>query len=920
MFSDLLYRLRAVVRRGRMERDLEDELQFHIERETEKLERAGFSHEEARRRVNLNFGGAEQVKEDCRDARGTALAESIMRDLQYAGRVLRGNPGFAAVVVLSLALGIGATTSIFTVVNAVLLRTLPVSDSQQLVVAYWKADGPVRMPTQNNVDRKDPASGQWLSSTFTLAALRQFRDSSSGAFEVFGFYIPGTVGLSDGTTTWSAHCTFVTGNFFDAIRAKVALGRPLTEEDDRNAAAAAVVTYDFWQHGLQGDASILGKVLRVDGVPVMVVGVSAPGFYGVASAGWGGPTDFFLPLNAIDTVLPRELRAGKAKTARDFSWVQIFARKHAGVTTQAAAARLTAIFRGTFAQSGVPALQQARNPRVILLDGDKGLAQLRDNIQRPLLILMGMVALVLLLACVNVANLQLARSAARHREVAVRISLGAGRARILRQLLTESFLLSGFGAVVGLFLAAAGSRFIAAQLTGNYTRVALDLAPNLTVLAFTTLVSVASAVLFGLAPALKTSRAEIAPNLKRGGHAAGIPRSAGWRRVGMGRGLIALQVALSVVLLAGAGLLLRTLDNLARVDAGFVRDRILTFRLDAGELGYKVAQAGPLYDRVLESIRAVPGVVSAASLSHLLLFGAHNGTDVSSPDIENGRPINLWMNTVSPDFFQTMGMPIVEGRALSRGDTAAAPNVVVLNQAAARRLFGDRPAIGQVLWRDDGKVRWPMQVAGVARDAKYDSLRKAPVPTVFVPYAQDHRPWTGMAFAVRTAGDPAAMAVPVRQAIARVNRDLNMTAVKTQRRLIEDSLHEERLYGLLLTLFGLFALALSAIGLNGVTAYATSRRTSEFGLRMALGAQRGQVLRLILGQVLSAVILGMAVGVGGMWAASRWIASMLFGVQRMDPVSIVLVLLLLATVACGAAFIPAWRASRFDPMAALRAE
>lgn len=918
MIRDLLYRLRAVVRRNRMERDMEDELQFHIERETEKLERAGFSHEEAHRRVNMDFGGAEQVKEGCRDARGTALVESILRDLQYAGRVLRGIPGFTAVVVLSLALGIGATTSIFTIVNAVLLRTLPVSDPQQLVVAYWKADGPVRMATQNNIDRKDPASGQWLNSTFSLTALRQFRESTSSVLDVFGFYNPGTVGVSDGATTWSAHCTFVTGNFFEAIRARVALGRPLTEEDDQSGATAAVVTYDFWQHSLQGDASILGKALRVAGVPVTVVGVSGAGFHGLASAGWGGPSDLFLPLNTMDTLMPRELRA---KTAPDFSWVQIFARKHPGVTTQAAAARLTALFRGTFAESGVPALQQARNPRIILLDGDKGLAQLRDSIQRPLMILLGMVALVLLLACVNVANLQLARSSARHREVAVRLSLGAGRARIVRQLLTESFLLSAVGAAVGLLLAAFGSRFIAAQLTGNYgTGVALDLAPDLTVLAFTTLVSVASAVLFGLVPALKASRAEIAPNLKQSGQTAGARRSAGWRGAVLGRGMIALQVALSVVLLAGAGLLLRTLDNLARVDTGFVRDRVLTFRLDAGELGYRVAQAGPLYDRILESIRAVPGVVSAAMLSHPLIGGWHNGTDVSSPDIEKGRLINLWMNTVSPDFFQTMGMPIIEGRALLRDDTAAAPNVVVLNQAAARRLFGDRPAIGQVLWRDDGKVRWQVQVAGVARDAKYDSLRKGPVPTVFVPYAQDHRPFTGMAFAVRTAGDPAAMAVPVRQAITRVNRDLNMNDVKTQRRLIEDSLYEERLYALLLTLFGLFALVLAAIGLNGVTAYATSRRTAEFGLRMALGARRVQILRLILGQVLAAVILGMAVGVGAIWAASRWIASMLFGVQRVDPVSIIFVLLLLAAVASGAAFIPAWRAARFDPMAALRAE
>jgi len=919
VIRDLLYRLRAVVRHTQMERELEDELRFCVERETEKMERAGFSREEARRRVNLDFGGAEQLKERCRDARGTALIESLVRDLRYAVRILCGVPGFTAVVVLSLALGIGATTSIFTVVNAVLLRTLPVSDPQQLVVAYWKADGQVGMTTQNSVNRQDPASGQWLNSTFTLTALRHFRAATSGVLDVFGFY-PGTAGVSDGATTWSAHCTFVTGNFFRAIRAGAALGRPLTEEDDRNAATAAVVTYDFWQHELRGDASILGKVLRVDGVPVTVVGVSAAGFHGVASAGWGGPTDLFLPLDAVEAVMPQALRIGKAKTAPDFSWVQIFARKHAGVTTEAAAARLTAIFRGTLAESGVPSLQQARNPRVILLDGSKGLAQLRDSIRRPLLMLMGIVALVLLLACVNVANLQLARSSARLREVAVRLSLGAGRVRIVRQLLTESFLLATLGASAGLLLAAAGSRFIAAQLTRSSTRVALDLAPDLTVLAFTTMVSAASAVLFGLVPALKASRAEIAPNLKQGGPVAGARRSARGPGAAMGRGLIALQVALSVVLLAGAGMLLRTLDNLARIDTGFARDHILTFRLDAGELGYRAAQAGPLYDRVLESIRAVPGVVSAASLSQPLIGGGDDGTEVSSPDIENGRRINLWMNTVSPEFFQTMGILIVEGRALMRQDTATAPDVVVLNQTAARRLFGKRTAIGQMLWRDDGKAPWPVQVAGVARDAKYDSLRTAPPPTVFVPYAQDHRLRTGMAFAARTAGDPAAMAGPVRQAIARVNRDLNMTDVKTQRRLIEDSLYEERLYAMLLTLFGLFALVLAAIGLNGVTAYATSRRTSEFGLRMALGARRGQILRLILGQVLAAVIFGMVVGVGAIWAASRWIAAMLFGVQRVDPVSIIFVLLLLAAVASSAALIPAWRAASVDPMGALRAE
>ena len=913
MISNLLYRVRAVVLRGRVERELDEELRFHIECEAQKLECAGLSRREAQRRARLELGGAEQTKEACRDARGTALLESVLRDVRYAVRVLRGSPGFTLVVVLSLALGIGATTSIFTVINAVLLRSLPVRDPGQLVVAYWKTDAPLFVATQNGINRKDPKSGQWMFSVFPMTALREFQTAASGELDVFGFYIPGEVGINDGATTYEAHSTLVTGNFFEGVGAGMAMGRPLSEADDRAGSAVMVLTYDFWQGSLRGDASILGRVLRVNGVSMRVVGVSAPGFHGVASAGWGGPTDAFLPLGAMDNVLPGELHgSGKPRTSANFWWLQIMARKKAGVTTDAAAAKLTALFRGMLAESGIPALQQARNLRLVLLPGESGLGQLRDSIERPLLILFGVVGLVFLLACVNVANLQLARSAARGREMAVRLSLGASRKRIVRQLLTESVVLSAMGALLGLLLAAGGSRFIAGRLTAMVDKAALDLWPDLRVLGFTLVVSMASALLFGLVPALRSSRANIAPNLKQ--HPQGA------RGVLIGGAMIAGQVALSVVLLAGSGLLLRTLGNLEGVKAGFARDRILTFRLDARELGYTARQVDPLYGRVLESIRATPGVVSAAALSQPLIGGGHNGTALSSPVLEGGRPVDVFLNTVSPDFFQTMGIPIVEGRPISPSDTDGAPNVVVLNQSAARRFFGERPAVGQVLLRDRGKQTEQVQVIGVARDAKYDSLRKAPVPTAFTPYAQEHSVWTGRAFAVRTAGDPAAMAGAVRQSVLRVNRDLVMTDIKTERRLIEESLYQERLYAALLTLFGVFALVLAAIGLNGVTAYSTARRTAEIGLRVALGARRGQILLLVMRRILTSVAVGMTAGVMASWAGSRWIASLLFGVQRVDPGSLALVLLLLAAVGCGAAFLPAWRAARADPMAALRAE
>jgi predicted permease len=322
----------------------------------------------------------------------------------------------------------------------------------------------------------------------------------------------------------------------------------------------------------------------------------------------------------------------------------------------------------------------------------------------------------------------------------------------------------------------------------------------------------------------------------------------------------------------------------------------------------------------LESIRATPGVVSATALSHLLIGKGHNGTDLSSPSLEGGRFINVWVNAASPEFFQTMGMPIIEGRPFTAQDTDSAPHVLVMNQSAARRFFGQQSAVGQVLLRQTGSRPSQVQVVGVVRDAKYDSLRKEPVPTVFVPWAQEHSVFTGRAFAIRTAGDPAAMTAAVRQAVVRVHSDLVMTDMRTQERLIEESLYQERLYALLLTLFGVFALVLAAIGLNGVTGYSTARRTAEFGLRMALGARRNQIVALVLRQVLVAVAAGMLIGVIATWAASQSLASLLFGVQRVDPLTILLALLLLAAVASGAAFIPAWRAASLDPMLALRAE
>jgi predicted permease len=710
--------------------------------------------------------------------------------------------------------------------------------------------------------------------------------------------------------------TLVSGNFFEGLGVPMALGRGLLDSDDQPGGSAIVITHSFWVRWLNADAAILGKVLRLNGAPMKVVGVAAPDFHGISAAGFDGAVDIFAPLNTLETIAPDEFRGNqKPKTAPDYWWVQIMGRRKPGVPIEAASAHLTALFRGVLAASGVPALQQAKNPQIFLPPGDKGLNDLRDKVQRPLLILLVVVGVVLLLACVNMATLQLARAAARQREMAVRLSLGASRGRVVRQLLIESLLLSALGATAGVLFAAWGAPLVAGLLTAGPTfdAVWLDFSPDLRILGFTLLATALTGVLFGLAPAWQATRVDIAPGLRDNIRGA-TRRSA----CGLGKALIAGQAALSLVLLAGSGLFLRTLGNLYSLDGGFARDHLLVFRLDFDGHAFKPELAGPVFESIPRSIAATPGVRAVASMSHPLISGWRNSTALSSAETE-WRPVETLMNTVTPEFFDTMRMPILAGRTFSAGDAVSVQPVVILNQTAARQFCGDRPAIGRILRRGAAGRTFDVEVVGVVRDAKFESMRSVIEPTVFVPF-QSAYPFTRRAFAVRTTGDPRAMAGPVRRAIWAMNSDAMMTDVKTQTDMIEESFHQERLFAALLTLFGGFALLLAAIGLHGVTAYSTARRTGEIGLRMALGAGRPQVLALVLRQVLRPVAAGAVVGFAASWVATRWIESMLFGVKRLDLPTFVGALSLLVAVALAAAFVPAWRAARIDPMTALRAE
>jgi len=916
--NELWQKLRVLFHRDRYDRDLAEEMQNHLAMQAEDNRENGMDPNEARHAASRQFGNAALLKEESRDEWGWRAVEQLGQDLRYAGRVLRNNPGFATVAVLSLALGIGANTAIFTVVNAVLLRSLPVRDPGQLVIASSTTESTIAgLSRRNSYDHADAAAGRWFNNTFPLAAVHEFRAKASDALDAFAFYSPGRIGVSEGSGSRPAFLTLVSGNFFEGLGVPLALGRGLLDSDDQPGTTAMVITHSFWERSLNSDAAILGKVLRLNGAPMTVVGVTEPAFHGISATGFDGPADIFAPLSAMETIVPLEFRpSGKPKTAPDYWWLQIMARRKPGVTLQAAATRLTAVFRGVLADSGVPSLQAAKNPRILLDPGDRGLSPLRDKVQRPLFILLTVVGVVLLLACVNMATLQLARSAARQKEIAVRLSLGAGRARVIRQLLIESLLLSALGAVAGVVSAVWGAPVVARFLTADpsFHTVWLDLSPDLRILGFTLLATVFTGVLFGLAPAWQATGVDIASNLKDQTHAA-TRRSV----FSLGKVLIAGQAALSLVLLAGSGLFLRTLGNLYNLDAGFHRDHLLLFRLDLGQLGFKPEQAGAMYDSILRSISTTPGAGSATAMSHPLIGGWNNYTALSSSET-GWLPVDVLLNTVTPEFFTTMRMPILAGRAFSPPDSASARPLAILNQSAARQLCGGRPAVGCMIRQHTGRDRViDVEVIGVARDAKFSNLRSAIEPTVFLLFQSSYR-FTGRAIAIRTAGDPLAMIGSVRRAISAINKDLVMMDVTTQTGLIEESLHQERLFAALLTVFAGFALLLAAIGLHGVTAYSTARRTGEIGLRMALGAGRWQVLTLVLRQVLRPVAAGTGMGFAVSYAATRWIEGLLFGVKRLDVPTFVAAFLLLTAVAFIAALGPAWRAATRDPMKALRAE
>ena len=833
-----------------------------------------------------------------------------LQELRYSARTLSKSPGFTAVAVLSLALGIGVNTAVLAVGRAVLFQPLNVTDPERLVVAYnWRGDTVTGLMQFASGGHTDPATGKSFGSNYTYGAYQALRDAAQGQAEVFAFSLLRQASIAAGGAAAVGGGMLVSGNYFDALRVPMHMGRGLDARDDRpGAEPAAVIGYGLWHRAFGGDPAILGKPVRINGQPFTLVGITARGYFGVSNGGFFPPSDVTVPLATQPIVSARWTpKAGSMFTATNILWLRIMARLKDDADRATVQTTLSTAYAQHLSAAEGKTFTAEEMPRLKLIDGARGLESMRHAFETPLLMLGGVAALVFLIACVNIAGLVLARGVARQREFWVRLALGAGRARLVRHAFVESLLLAGAGGALGVLLALWGSRAMVVTLSGSSPH-AIDVRLDVPLMLIAVAVSAIAALAFGILPALRLTAQQSADLMRQSGAAA--------PRLRAGRVLVIVQVAISVPLIVGAALFLRTIYNLASVELGFEPRGLIVFRMDPTLNGYDQPRAMQLFEQVLQRLQTVQGVQSATLIENSLVSGWVSNTRFEVAGAE--KPVPVLMNRVGPGFFETVSLPLVSGRGIGVQDHATAPRVAILNESAARTLYGTANPLGQQLFMGS-RTRPPIEIVGIARDSKYNSLKQEkPQAIVYLPYFQSTG-LTAMHVAVKTTSQTG-IAEAMRRAVAEVDADVPVTDLKSQRQQIEETIGSERALMMLLVFFGVFALLLACIGLHGVTAYAVARRTSEIGIRVALGAQRGQVLWMILRQVVVLAVVGLAIGIPAAAAASKTARAMLFGVQPADPWSIAIGAGVLFGVALTAGFIPARKAARLDPLVALRRE
>jgi predicted permease len=880
----------ALLRRRHFEDAMRTELRFHIDAFADDLIRSGVDPAEAQRRATLEFGAVESVKEDCRQARGLRFFDELRQDARYAVRTMARAPILTAAAVLSLALGIGANTAIFGLIDAVFLRTLPVHDAHEL---YYFAHNP-----GEDVSANYPLFERYQGATTVFSGVTAYMGAS--------LRVSGTDGVEP------VAGQFVSGNYHQVLGVRLAAGRGFSAESDRDPsdAAIAVLSDAYWARRFGRSPDAIGRTLTIGGRQVTIVGVTAPGFNGLQS---GARVDVTLPMSFGVLDAPGFLDDHSG-------WVplSLVGRLQPGATAEQARAAADLIFQQYMRepeQHWARATAPERYKTAAILPAAHGSEGLRRRYATPLLMLMGMVGVVLLIACANVANLLLARTAARAKEVAVRVSIGASRLRLVRQLLTEGIVLAACGGALGLLVSTGITAAILSLFEAGPTPLVLDERLSGSVLAFTLGLSTLTGIGFGLAPAVRASRMDAAPALKGAGNIAGRKRPA------TAQILVIAQIALCTTLIATAALLGRSLLNLRMLDAGFDHERVLLFRVDMRERRFSAGDQVNAYSDMLDRLGRLPGVLSASSSTRTPIDASSSLRRIVVPGFEARALHGVSPNTVTPGYFETFGIRVLRGRSFTLSDTGEAPKVAIVSESMARFYFGSSDPIGRtfVLGSDPDSTR----IVGIVEDVRHEQLRDDAAPKmVYTPLAQSTSPAGGgvVTMAVRTSGEPGALAATVRSEVRRVNANAMVSYVRTMDEQLDAALIRERLLAALSTGFGALALLLACVGLYGTMSYGVIRRSREIGVRLALGAQRGTILRQVLRESLRVAGTGVVIGsVAALWA-TKAVSTILFGLSPGDPVTLTAVAATLLLTALAASYLPARRAANLDPIRVLRSE
>jgi macrolide transport system ATP-binding/permease protein len=850
--------------------------------------------------------------------------EALAQDARYTFRGMAGSKLFSGMAVLSLALGIGANTAIYSFMDGVMFRALPVKHSEQLVILNWRARSDAPVVHSHWGSYYDEPGGGTTSPNFPYPAFDLLRDHNNVLASLFGHVGGGQVDLVIDGQAELATGQYVTGGFFDGLGVSPSAGRLINQDDDRiGAPAIAVISDDYWHTRFGGSPSAVGKHILINKTPFTIAGVAAPEFYGVSP---NSKPSVFLPMADIAVTRPQ---SGGDDMFHDgtYYWIELMGRLRKGVTLTQAQSQLAGPFHGFVQSTATKERERADLPSLWLQEGGSGVDSLRRQYSKPLWILMAMVGLILAVACFNIANLLLARAASRRREIALRLSLGAGRFRIVRQLLTESIVLALLSAIAGVGVAALCIRFLLLLLNNGNDSFTVNVGLDWRVLSFTLITAFISGIFFGLAPAIQATRGDLTPALKesRASESRGKARHLGVR-FGLSQVLVVAQIGISLLLVVAAGLFVRTVTNLHSVSLGFNAENILIFDLDATRAGYQGAALKRFYGELEQQFQAIPGVRGATSSNIPLVGGWSSSTSIRVPGIpeppEGKRGPNTSLAEVGTTFFETMEIPIVIGRPIDKRDVDGAPAVAVVNQVFVEKYFHGENPVGRHFRLGGNTNGVDIEIVGVARTARYNSLKRAIPPVTYTSWLQTPkgRRLQEMVFELRTTGNPLALASTVRQIVHQVGPQVPLAEMTTQSRRIDETILQERTFAQLCACFGGLALLMACVGLYGTMAYAVARRTGEIGIRMALGATRHHVVWMVLREALALCAFGLLIGVGSAYKTTAFVKSFLFGVGPNDPLAIGVSAAILIACALLAGYLPAFRASRIDPVVALRNE